>query len=286
MSFRLSLKLAPLGVFLAGCSASLDSEPALEDVGEDSQAIVRGTTDNGHAAVMALNVINDDGSETFCSGALYAKKVVVTAAHCLERAALVLVYNGNDFFADFDELGNDPETWVRWRLSERFEMHPQYDATTLNADIGVVYIDRELPIKPLPLALHDIDRRYVGDKVEIVGYGSAGLDESGAPTDAYLKRKGKTVYQGVPRITPLPVNPHPGLLTPKIRAQLMQLEGSAPKANACYGDSGGPAFMTFFGKQYIVGISSWGDDFCNDFSYYVRVRDFLPFLAKAVLRSH
>jgi hypothetical protein len=285
MSFGLNMRFAPIVLLLAGCGAAPESDPALEEVGEDSEAIVRGTTDDGHAAVMALDIFNDDGSETLCTGALYAKKVVVTAAHCLERAVLVLVYNGNDFFVDFDELGNDPETWVHWRWSEQFEMHPKYDPATLNADIGVVYLDRQLPIKPLPLAIRDVGRHHIGDRVEIVGYGAAGLDDNGFPVDAYVKRKGRTYYQGLPRIKPLPVNPHPGLLIPKIRAQLMQLEGSAPKANGCFGDSGGPALMTFHGRQHIVGISSWGDDFCNDFSYYVRVHDFLPFLGKAVLKS-
>jgi secreted trypsin-like serine protease len=211
--------------------------------------------------------------------------VVVTAAHCLDDAVFALVYTGNDFFGDFDELGNDPATWMHWRMTEQFEVHPKFDAATLNADIGVVYLDRAFPIKPIPLAIRDIGRHYEGDKVEIVGFGASGLDDTGVPVDAYVKRKGKTYYQGLPRIKPLPVNPHPGLLKPKIRAQLMQLEGSAPKANACAGDSGGPALMTFHGHQHIVGVSSWGDDFCNDFAYYVRVHDFLPFLGKAVLKS-
>jgi hypothetical protein len=284
MSFRLNM-LVPVAVLLAGCGAAPESDPATEEVAEDSEAIVRGTIDDGHAAVMALDIFNEDGSETFCTGALYAKKVVVTAAHCLEQAVLVLVYNGNDFFVDFDELGNDPETWVHWRMSEQFEMHPKYDPATLNADIGVVYLDRALPIHPLPLALHDIGHHYIGDKVEIVGYGAAGLDSNGVPVDAYVKRKGKTFYQGLPRINPLPVNPHPGLLIPKIRAQLMQLEGSAPKANGCFGDSGGPALMSFHGRQHIIGVASWGDDFCNDFAYYVRVHDFLPFLGRAAMKS-
>ena len=75
------------------------------------------------------------------------------------------------------------------------------------------------------------------------------------------------------------------MLIPKIRAQLMQLEGSAPKSNTCFGDSGGPSMFKFFGKHYIVGITSWGDDFCNDFAYHVRISEFLPFLGKAAYKS-
>jgi hypothetical protein len=140
-------------------------------------------------------------------------------------------------------------------------------------------------VRPIPLAFRDINNHYIGAKVEIVGFGASGLDDNGFPVDAFVKRKGKTFYQGLPKIKPLPVNPHPGILIPKIRAQLMQLEGSAPKSNGCFGDSGGPSLMKFHGRSYVVGVTSWGDDFCNDFAYHVRVHDFLPFLGKAVVKT-
>jgi hypothetical protein len=282
------MRFAPIAFLLAACGAAPDeSDPTLA---EDSEAIVRGETDEGHAAVMALDVFKEDGSNSFCTGTLIAKKVVLTAAHCIDGAVAALVYNGNDFFGDMAELGNDPATWERWRLAEAptaFEVHPKWDPATLNADIGVVYLDRAVTgIKPIPVAFRDLNHRNLFDKVEIVGYGAAGLDDMGFPVDAYVKRSGKTFYQGAPRIHPLPTNPHPGLLIPKIRRQLMQLEGSAPKANGCFGDSGGPALMRFHGHQHVVGVASWGDDFCNDFAYYVRVHDFLPFIGKAVMKSH
>jgi hypothetical protein len=282
------MRFAPVALLLAACSAAPDeTDPALA---EGSEAIVRGTTDDGHDAVVALDLFKEDGSATFCSGTLYAKKVILTAAHCIDGAIAALVYSGDDYFTDMDELANDPSMWTHWRLvdlPEKFEVHPKWDPATGNSDIGVVYIDQPFAgVRPIPLAFRDINHHYYKDSVEIVGFGATGLDDMGNPVDSYVKRKGKTFYQGPPRIKPLPVNPHPGLLIPKIRAQLMQLEGSAPKSNACFGDSGGPALMRFHGHQQIVGVASWGDDFCNDFAYYVRVHDFLPFLGKAAMKSH
>jgi hypothetical protein len=288
MSFRLNMRFAPVALLLAACGAAPEEEAFLEgDVAEESEAIVRGEPDDGHAAVVAVDVFKTDGSETFCTGVLYAKKVVMTAAHCIDGAEAAMIYTGSDFYGDMAELENDPATWVKYRLVFEFETHPKWDPETLNADIGVVYLDRKFEgVRPIPLSIRDINHHYIGQKAEIVGFGSTGIDDDGNPIDAYVKRKGKTFYQGAPRIKPLPVNPHPGILKPKIRNQLMQFEGSAPKSNGCFGDSGGPSLMKFHGRSYVVGITTWGDDFCNDFSYHVRVRDFLPFLGKAVFKSH
>ena len=287
MSFRLNMIFAPLALLLAACGAAPDAAES-ESVAEDSEAIVRGVADDGHPQVVAVDVFKADGSESFCSGAVFANKAVVTAAHCIEGAVAALIYSGSDFYGDMAELEGDPSTWVKYQLvdgPDLFETHPKWDRATLNSDIGVVYLDRAFDFKPLPLAFADLDKHFVGLPLEIVGFGAAGLDENGFPVDAFVKRKGNTFYQGAPKIKPLPVNPHPGLLIPKIRAQLMQLEGSAPKSNTCFGDSGGPSMFKFFGKHYIVGITSWGDDFCNDFAYHVRISEFLPFLGKAAYKS-
>ncbi len=287
MSFRLNMVFAPLALLLAACGAAPDAQE--EPVAEDSEAIVRGVDDSGHPQVVAVDVFKQDGSESFCTGVVFAKKAVVTAAHCIHGADAALIYSGSDFYGDMDELGEgDPSTWVSYRLVEgpdRFETHPKWDPATLNSDIGVVYLDRAFSFRPLPLAFADLNKHFVGLPLEIVGFGASGLDDNGFPVDAYVKRKGKTYYQGEPKIKPLPVNPHPGILIPKIRKQLMQLEGSKPKSNGCFGDSGGPSLFKFFGQHYVVGITSWGDDFCNDFAYHVRISDFLPFLGKAAYKS-
>jgi len=286
MSFRLNTGFAPLALLLAACGAAPDAEQS-EPVAEDSEAIVRGRADDGHPAVVAVNTFNEDGSESFCTGALFAHKAVVTAAHCVDGAALGLIYSGSDFYGtDSFELANDPAEWVKYRLVDKFEVHPKWDPATGNSDIAVVYLDRAFEgVKPLALAFADLDRHFVGLPLEIVGFGAAGLDQDGFPVDAYVKRKGYTYYQGAPKIKPLPPNPHPGITNPKIRAQLMQLEGSKPLSNGCFGDSGGPSMFKFFGKHYIVGVTSWGDDFCNDFAYHVRISEFLPFLGKAAYKS-
>ena len=83
----------------------------------------------------------------------------------------------------------------------------------------------------------------------------------------------------------------------------MQLDGSSPRANSCFGDSGGPALMRVEDgqdrghehqhqpghhprqKQKVVGVSSWTGDFCEDFSYYVRLDQVAPFVMREALRA-
>lgn len=271
----------PLLLLLAACSAA----PEVETVGVAEESIVRGEVDDGHAQVMALMIPNLDGSETLCTGTLYAKRTIVTAAHCLTNAAIVFAYHGNDFFGDFEQLFFEPSGWTNWALGTEWKLHPKWDPATLNADIATIYLDRDPPFKPMPIALHNISNRYEGDMVEIVGYGGIGSDDNASTIDSYTKRSGFSTFQGSPMKTPLPPNPHPGLGIKKVRDQLMELSGADPLANPCFGDSGGPALMEFFGKQHIVGVGSWTGDFCEEFSYYVRVHDFLPFLVKQALKA-
>ncbi|HLV66311.1 MAG TPA: trypsin-like serine protease [Polyangiaceae bacterium] len=278
MSLRADVGFLTLSILFLGCSAELGSP---EPVASDAETIVRGTIDDEHPAVMLIDVLTFDGGETFCSATLYAERTLVTAAHCLENAAIVFAYFGNDFFGDFEQLFEDPATWTNFRLSESWEVHPKWDPATLNADIAVVHLDRDVPFRPIPLAKRNIGRPFEGERMTIVGYGATGFDEMGFPVDALVKRRGKAVYRGSPSAKPLPPDPHPGLGDKKIRDQLMELDGSPPHSNACAGDSGGPVLVTIKGEEQIAGVASWGDAQCNDYAYYVRVHDFHPFLKKA-----
>lgn len=274
--------LALMTPIFAGCAAEAGSDGEF-DVSQDG--IVRGAPDLGHPQVMALMIPRFDGETAYCSATLYADRTLVTAAHCLRDAGDVLAYWGDDFWGDFEQLFEaEPNNW---RFATSWEVHPGYDATTSNADIAVVQLDRPLPFPPLRLALRELGPRDLGATLEIVGWGAAGTDaETGTvPEDALVKRSGEVAYRGSPPAQPLPPNPHPGLGDARIRRQLMQLDGRAPLANSCFGDSGGPALRGAGDSQTIVGVSSWTGDFCEDFSYYVRVHDFLPFLTTRALRT-
>ncbi|MEO8181908.1 MAG: S1 family peptidase [Deltaproteobacteria bacterium] len=269
-----------LALTSAGCAQPdetllLDGS-AGDDVAELSQPIVRGELEDGIPQVMLLLVARDDGGQALCSGTLFAARAILTAGHCLDHAADVLAYFGNDFGGDFPQLFDPTVPPENFRFGVEWRQHPRFDLATLDSDVAVVHVDRDLPFQPLPLSFQPVGDRRMGDRVLIAGYGAEQSDETNAGgPGSFIKRSGETVFQGTPPRRPLPPNPHPGLTDRRIRNQLMQLDGSAPHSNACFGDSGGPALMRVHDRKHgakeVVGVCSWTGDFCEDFSYYVRL---------------
>jgi len=43
--------------------------------------------------------------------------------------------------------------------------------------------------------------------------------------------------------------------------------------------------MRIHGKERVVGVMSWTGDFCEEFSYYVRVNHVLPFILREARRA-
>ena len=114
----------------------------------------------------------------------------------------------------------------------------------------------------------------------IVGYGAnvAFSEDIQQNAGSGVKRRGSAPFVGAPVINPLPPHPHPGVTNPTVRAGLFQLNGTAPNANGCAGDSGGPSIRSFDGQERVWGISTWTGDWCESFQYHTRLDPFLPFL--------
>ncbi len=265
-----------------GCldPSALDNE---EQFDTTSRAIVRGEVEEDRDQVMLLLVSRLDGGQALCSGTVFAPRAILTAGHCLDQAAGVLAYWGNNFGGDFPQLFDPTVPPNNFRFGLEWRQHPDFDLATMDSDVGVVHVDRDLPFHPLPLSFDRLGKHELGDRVEIVGYGAEESDETNAGgPGAFIKRSGKTVFEGTPPRRPLPPNPHPGLTNRRIREQLMQVDGSPPHANACFGDSGGPALMRVGhrGRKEVVGVFSWTGDFCEDFSYYVRLDEVRSFVKK------
>jgi hypothetical protein len=283
------------------------------ELGQLGEAIVRGQTENGRNYVMNLRIAYQSVSLPsgvqnvgFCSSVLFAPRVLLTAAHCInpirnagtadefvDSAVSVVAYVGNNFAADLAALGPDPLAAVpaapaasRFMRADSWETHPSWDVETLFPDLAVVYLDRQprIPpntiVDPLPVGRTRLGAATVGQLMTIVGYGaSRSLNAEGTLLEGTgVKRRGTSPFVGTPITNPLPPDPHPGILLPSVRNGLMQLNGKAPNANSCSGDSGGPAIRNVSGQDYVFGISSWGGNFCESFSYYTRLDPFLPFV--------
>jgi hypothetical protein len=280
---------------LGGCGESQDDATETK-----SDAIIRATSNGGRNEVVMLYgvVSTSTGTATrTCSGSYYAPRVVLTAAHCLEgivnAGALntrpqLFVYYGDNFAADKAELVPQGDgTFVppaigvpsHFAQADSLQLHPNWDPNLIHPDMGVVFLDRKPPFDPLPFL-----RTRVGSGVQVTisGWGANAGNGSGGQ----VQRTGRTRTLGSPTAADYhPEDPNPGMLNATVRANVIKLDGRAPNSNGCFGDSGSPFILNQSGQDYVAGVNYFGGLSCEDYSLYVRLDPFLPFLDTSYKRG-
>jgi hypothetical protein len=277
--------------FCLACGGGSGPEPS-ESLG---QAIVRGEVENGRPQVVQLTLEMPPGfAQGTCTGTYIAPRVVLTAAHCIPTTTMytrVLVYQGNNYLEDYPGLTEVPApgTDSPWALADSWETHPDWDPAIVYPDLGIVYLDRPLPIEPLPIGKWRLEDRQIGQLGQIVGYGatkalSADIQQHEGEG---IKRSGYVPFLGSPPQEPKPEDPHPGLDLPEVRQALAMFDGTDPWPNGCAGDSGGPVIMNKGqrGREYTLGVASWTANYCEGFSYYTRLDPFVSYLDGAMKRA-
>ncbi|MBA2545225.1 MAG: trypsin-like serine protease [Deltaproteobacteria bacterium] len=106
-----------------------------------------------------------------------------------------------------------------------------------SADIAMLTLESEGPTAPIPLVNTDL-AQHLGEQIRIAGFGVTSENGGGSG----LKRHGV--------------------------ANLDSLDGGIMYATnqpsgTCYGDSGGPNFMTVGTTEYIIGVTSFGTAACG-----------------------
>lgn len=191
--------------------------------GRQTSAVINGDLDNGDPAVVALM----DGQYFFCSGTVVSPHVVLTAAHCLEGGPPP---DGIFFGTDSNNPGSGTIIPVQSALG-----HPQYGQ---DHDIAVVELMSAAPVAPAKRNTTPLGPSMVGQDVRVVGYGLSVDDENS--NEAGVKRTG-TVRLDSFEADYMMVTPQGG-------------------QSGCFGDSGGPNFMTIGGQEVIAGVTSFGTE--------------------------
>lgn len=231
MLFR-RLALAPIALLIS----CVQTEPTPLALSHAEFPIVMGelADPSDYPSTVALT---DPKGDTFCSGTLIGKNVVVTAAHCLDGtpATEIRVVYG------FSKPAEAPDSALR-EVSLAV-MHPDYDAEPPtdvygmgeSNDVAVVVlkepVDGAVVTPVLPVSL--VDQELTPNRpVHIVGYGV---------TDAASQKAG-VLYKAI---------------TPHVRhIEWEMLAGRPGEPDTCYGDSGGPGYVVVGGVLYLAGITS------------------------------
>jgi len=126
-------------------------------------------------------------SDSFCTGSLIQKSwpaTILTAAHCLDpdtEAKYYGVFLGRtDADAEYDETSNAYQYYANWRMW----IHENYNATTLENDIALMFLDDDLSDDDsldVVTLNQNTDLLSAGDGLIVIGYGHDAY--GGVPTD-------------------------------------------------------------------------------------------------------
>jgi secreted trypsin-like serine protease len=217
----------------------------------------------------------EDEGTYFCSGSLIDKDMVVTAAHCVQGAidgTLRIIFTQKmSFDADGNPSLTDSSPEVHQVYGSVF--NPQYDPNYTGADQHDIAIIRFKGNMPSTFKTSTLLNASVpltaGETVTLAGYGATQPD--GSDTGGELRKVDVKIAS----------------MLGKTEVVLDQSEGKG----ACFGDSGGPAFVTTNGQLLLWGLTNraYPDDVsdCAHESVYTRITEYSDFVSssEATLRA-
>ena len=192
-------------------------------------------------------VLGEDGA---CSGTLLAADVVLTAGHCVAARPFEVVIGSVDL-----SLPDGDRRAVKWARA-----YPDWQTTY---DIGIVMLENPVAKPPRAVAQSCSRKLVAGLPLQIVGFGLT--TKSG--TDANTRLHQATV----PVVDPTCTGDracHSSI------APGGELIAGGHGVDACFGDSGGPAYIDTKHGPALIGvvsraISSWSEP-CGEGGVYVR----------------
>lgn len=284
------IMLAAVFMMYTGCSPAALSENTVAPT-ENSSNIFGGQSStqtfqnqNGIVGLIitTLDVLSGEEFTSLCTGTLIARRMVLTAAHCVassprERVVSVLAY----FKPDVNTVTQNDVIAANGRA-----VHPQYmvgvtedstvDSVAWN-DIALVRLSKNAPanIKVTPIAKGNSVLTTAGSQLLLSGFGIS--------TPIVRKKIFNEKTKAWDVVEVRETNPTSGVLRQVENISVVQVLNNSKELllnqkdskGACHGDSGGPAFLKQANGTVIqVGVTSRGTNElgnCDEQAIYTSV---------------
>jgi len=234
-----------------------------EDIfGSITRPIIGGTPDTSqeHMAVVYLQIIEGQYAAA-CTGTLIGPRIVLTAAHCVYGASPedVSVFFGNS------------STNAQVRHVSEVKWHTGYSPRYLSSDIAMIRLSEDPPAGVVPISFlpnsMKITDADIGRLLEFVGFGVTETGASGTKM---------TVVNDLKWVCTSPGGCDLGGYAYAVQYSICQ---DQTPGGPCSGDSGGPAFVDRAGKEYVCGVTSYGDaDGCQYYGCSTKVDEYEEFI--------
>jgi hypothetical protein len=224
------------------CAVMQENEPIIGGHGAPTLFGLTAAQSKSIAAVTLPSRAGPGGIAT-CTGIVLADGIVLTARHCVDQ----------DDDGRWDSVGGLAPTATislgvpgdRSVLSgpvEKVEIHESLDVALLSAAWLKL---QNSGIQPVPLAAEAVSQSWVGEPVELSGWGQSEFIEP------------PTLRSAIEPIV-------------RVESEHVVVHG-AHRTGACVGDSGGPLFgRGNDGSVRVIGVLDYGDASCMDEDFYTR----------------
>ncbi|SEG71595.1 Trypsin [Methylobacterium sp. 190mf] len=200
----------------------------------------------------------------FCGGSLIGSKIVVTAAHCVDRGTKIERVN---VIANTSFYKNGGE---RAKVS-KIVVHENWNPQTHENDVAVLHLEADIKeAKPIILADRDI-KIADGSNLRVTGWGA--ISEGAQGSEILLTADIPTVSNATCKEA-YGNDIKSGMLCAGLR------NGGL---DSCQGDSGGPGVVLNGGKPTLAAIVSFGEGCARREKYgvYTRVSQYRDWIEKA-----